>query len=144
MLPETTEPSKKCSVCKIVKTLSHFYPRRTRNQQYQSECRECCRIRRSKWWKSDIGKYSSANTKLKLRFGITTIEYQELLEKQDFRCLICGATSSCQGHKLAVDYDHKTGKIRGLLCKGCNVGLGNFKDSEILLNNAIVYLRARR
>jgi len=134
---------KHCSVCHIVKPVTEFYPRRTRKTGHQSECRECCRIRRAKWWKSDLGKHSSANSKLKSRFGITTTEYQTLLERQDFRCLICGDTESYQGHKLAVDHSHKTGKIRGLLCKGCNMGLGNFKDSEILLNNAIVYLRSR-
>ena len=43
--------------------------------------------------------------------------------------------------RLAVDHDHKTGKIRGLLCISCNVGLGHFQDDVELLRSAILYLQ---
>ena len=51
-------------------------------------------------------------------------------------CAICSI-----GGKLHVDHDHATGKIRGLLCRGCNMGLGNFRDSTVYLNRAIEYLK---
>lgn len=132
---------KLCSVCKQTKDLGAFYSRLDRFQQFQSECKECCRIRRAKWWKSESGKLSSRNSKLKARFGITLQQYNQLLENQNFKCLICTATESVLGHSLAVDHCHTTGKIRGLLCKSCNIGIGNLKDNIQNLQNAIKYLK---
>jgi hypothetical protein len=51
-------------------------------------------------------------------------------------CEICGKESS----KLAVDHDHSSGEFRGLLCHGCNTGLGKFRDSPEMLQTAIDYL----
>lgn len=50
-------------------------------------------------------------------------------------CMICNSTLN-----LVVDHDHKTKKIRGILCHHCNVGLGFFRDNEEFLSNAIKYL----
>jgi len=74
--------------------------------------------------------------------GITPDDYKKMLEGQNGKCAICGAIEShSKGHRLAVDHDHETGKIRGLLCHNCNVGLGNFKDSPDLIRSAIEYLK---
>lgn len=134
--------SKICSVCKVDKADADYYSRKTRFNQLQSECKDCCRVRRSNWWKSESGKLSSQNSKLKKRFGITVEQYNLLLQNQNGECLICKATESTNGHRLAVDHCHTTGKIRGLLCKSCNVALGNFKDNIVSLKNAISYLEA--
>lgn len=61
---------------------------------------------------------------------------------QDGKCLICSDEVSYMNHRLAVDHDHKTGKIRGLLCKGCNVGIGNLKDNAQLCRRAAEYLES--
>jgi hypothetical protein len=66
-----------------------------------------------------------------------------LREAQDGKCAICGVHEAYAPRKrLAVDHDHRTGAIRGLLCGNCNVGLGQFKDSPELLAAAIRYLEA--
>lgn len=62
-----------------------------------------------------------------------------LYVKQDARCAICSA--EFPHSELLVDHDHGTGLVRGLLCRNCNIGLGNFLDSEHLLLKAIEYLR---
>lgn len=71
-------------------------------------------------------------------------KHQNLLIAQDNKCAICGGiggTGLTNGLRLHVDHDHKTDKIRGLLCGSCNVGLGHFKDDTTLLQTAIEYLR---
>jgi hypothetical protein len=65
----------------------------------------------------------------------------ELRKEQDGRCAICGVLEEDAARgRLAVDHDHETNAIRGLLCNNCNVGLGHFKDNEKLLLAAIEYL----
>ena len=59
--------------------------------------------------------------------------------KQEGRCAICGEEPSTK-RGLAIDHCHITGKVRGLLCHGCNIGIGSMKDSAVLLLKAIRYL----
>jgi hypothetical protein len=127
-----------CYACKIEKPVSNFY--KSNVNYYQKECKDCCRIRKNKWHQSESGKLSSANTKLKRRFGITLEQFNEMYISQNGKCLICDATESALGHRLAVDHCHITGKIRGLLCKSCNVGIGHLNDSIETLKRAIKYL----
>lgn len=85
-------------------------------------------------------------THLKKLYGITLEEYERMHEAQGGVCAICKC-AELKKHKitgevmmLAVDHDHTTGKIRGLLCSQCNHGLGNFRDSRSLLQAASAYL----
>lgn len=84
---------------------------------------------------------------LRLNYGMTTTDYDHLHRKQGGVCAICGQpprNTSKKTKRLHVDHDHKTGKVRGLLCDGCNRGLGGFRDSVGTLSNAIEYLRLFR
>jgi hypothetical protein len=80
------------------------------------------------------------------RHGITPEDFQALLEAQGHHCAICGEANQVhdlnqlRSRQLNVDHDHNTGKIRGLLCHHCNVGLGHFKDNADLLRKALAYL----
>jgi len=75
---------------------------------------------------------------LKKKFKLTLDEYQVLLNSQNNVCAICGNICT---RSLAVDHNHNTGKVRGLLCNNCNRGLGHFKDNLENLKQAIVYLK---
>lgn len=77
------------------------------------------------------------------RYGITVQRYDELLTEQGGGCAVCGVTEQGNGRLLAVDHDHDTGAVRGLLCGPCNAGVGMFQDSPALLAAAITYLRTR-
>jgi Recombination endonuclease VII len=77
--------------------------------------------------------------KFKTLFGITPEEYDELLRSQSGVCAICGG-EDVNGRNLSVDHDHASGKIRGLLCYGCNVSLGFFKDNAAVLRKAAAYI----
>jgi len=79
--------------------------------------------------------------KLMSKYGITEDDYIEMLEQQDFRCLICGTEADQQNRALAVDHCHETGVVRGLLCQKCNIGIGHFNDDIQLLAKAIQYLQ---
>lgn len=81
------------------------------------------------------------NTYLQTNYGITLEDYNFLLEKQNEKCKICN--NECPtGKSLAVDHNHKTGKVRGLLCKNCNIGLGMFFDNLDFLESAVLYLKS--
>lgn len=77
--------------------------------------------------------------KMKQCWGLTLEEYKELLNLQGNRCAICG-TQDFGSRNAPIDHDHKTGKIRGILCQKCNRGLGLFLDNTEILKNAIRYL----
>ena len=72
-----------------------------------------------------------------------TIEvYDALIKKQNGKCLICKQTPKpdSMGRQFSVDHDHKTGKVRGILCAHCNSLLGHAFDNPEILKSAIKYL----
>ncbi len=71
------------------------------------------------------------------QYGLTKDEYEERLNRQGGVCAICKEKSK---GNLAVDHDHKTGKIRGLLCKLCNSALGFLRDDYELVQAAEAYM----
>jgi hypothetical protein len=75
----------------------------------------------------------------KYGLDLTIAQYNKMLIEQEGRCSICGGNRAKR--KLAVDHDHKTGKIRGLICGVCNTLLGMADDDTELLQSAIEYLR---
>ncbi len=70
--------------------------------------------------------------------GLTLADYAQMLEDQDGRCKICGKEPGTK--VLVVDHNHQTGKIRGLLCRRCNMGLGHFEDDLATILKAAAYL----
>jgi hypothetical protein len=77
----------------------------------------------------------------KVAYGITVEEYDEMLVTQGGKCAICSADEPGGPGRWHVDHDHKTSKVRGLLCARCNRALGGFKDDPVILQSAIDYLR---
>jgi hypothetical protein len=73
---------------------------------------------------------------LKKNYGITPEQFDTMLLQQGGACAICRETIA----KPHVDHDHKTGRVRGILCANCNVGLGMFGDDVKSLRSAIAYL----
>lgn len=86
---------------------------------------------------------------LKARYGITMHEYDALLKRQDNKCAVCfkAETSKHQNGKikrLAVDHDHKTGKVRGLLCKACNQSLGLISENIDTALGLVEYIQLHK
>lgn len=86
---------------------------------------------------ADNAREYQRNYKLIAKYDLTVDEYQTIFELQSGKCAICKQASN---KVLVVDHDHETGKVRALLCGTCNSGLGMFKDSPELLDQAARYL----
>lgn len=112
-----------CAGCQTYMPLDHFGAN-------QTQCRGCMNAK------------AHAKT-LEKTYGIDTAEYDRLLAVQGGKCAICGRKPTGR-MRLAVDHDHKTGAVRGLLCSGdpsCNHSLlGGAHDDPRMLWNAYVYL----
>lgn len=72
--------------------------------------------------------------------GCTAEQYNAMLEEQGGKCAICGN----EDDNLCADHDHVTGVVRGLLCKKCNWGLGQFADNTNIMLLAIEYLERNK
>ena len=123
--------TKYCSLCNTNKSIEEFEIHKSTKDGRRYCCRDC---------KKEVAKkYRNPKKARELQFrkkyNITLDERNKLSKKQNGKCVICGSDEP-----LVIDHDHETGKIRGLLCNLCNVGLGSFKDNIDSLNNAIRYL----
>ena len=102
-----------------------------------------CRSAENKMYHHKRGKEVNGmryfRNKLKREFDITVEDYEALMVKQNNVCAICEEPDP-QGQRLAVDHNHKTGKVRGLLCGRCNKALGSFKEDPEIIEAAIAYL----
>lgn len=140
-----------CKDCKKLLPISDFSYRDAKHRYRRSWCKECSAIRRQKQ-RIKRKKINPEKEKLKYRkfhlktnFNLTLDDYDKLFQQQNGICAVCKnpeiAKNQFGNKRLAVDHNHLTGKIRGLLCSKCNGGLGNFDDNIDLLLNAIEYLR---
>ena len=77
------------------------------------------------------------------RYGISPEQYIELYKAQGGKCKICGYEAK-EDEYLHIDHSKNTGEIRGLLCRQCNLGLGNFKDNPENLIKAAKYVEENR
>ena len=130
--------TRKCCTCKEVKKVSQFYADHAEGG-YQRRCRDCSteRVRVYERKQPSLPPMASRNKHLGRRYGVDHVRYVEKLVEQGGKCAICLGTEPGKG----FDYDHVTGKIRGLLCARCNQALGLFKDDLGILKRALVYLQ---
>lgn len=124
-----------CRKCNVNKPLSEFY-----NNEHSKRCKECERERKKLERQKRSHHRTDKNKRLKKQYGISIEQYEEILVNQNNLCSICKEEDVSKYKTLNVDHCHKTGQIRGLLCQGCNLGLGHFKDNIKILEQAIKYL----
>jgi hypothetical protein len=119
--------------------LRTFEQRRERKRQYLSvpENREKSKVYAREFYKKNPHRQ---RIRILAQYGLTEEGFDELLKSQNGVCAICGKSRSEIKSNLVVDHDHKTGKVRGLLCVQCNTSLGNLKDNTDLLKKAAEYL----
>jgi hypothetical protein len=115
------------------------------------ECKKCHRNRAERFYTSSRGKTCSdcrkagaSRTRHELRvqstYGLGPGEYEQLFQAQGGKCAICGGS---RRYRLAVDHDHKTNLVRGLLCRMCNGRLLTAaRDKPDVLRSAADYLES--
>ena len=135
--------TKRCHICKIDKPVRSFYTDRRNSKvaNYQGGCKKCRQhiiYKKDKELRLEMWKLYSRRANKKRR-GLTLEQFDLLLEKQNGLCAICGLPEidkNQHGIKdLAIDHNHQTNKVRGLLCVKCNRALGLFNvDNFGILN----------
>lgn len=87
-------------------------------------------------------KERERNRRFQKLYGITVAQRDEIIRQQDGKCAICADLLALQRgtNGANVDHDHRTGRMRGILCAPCNRSLGQFKDSVHILASALKYL----
>jgi hypothetical protein len=133
--------AKTCSQCGGLKPHTEFHAHKRSKDRLRANCKSCVQAKQAARYRRDPSYQQ--NYLLQKNYGITLEGYDRLLEGQDNGCAICGKTPEENGQRLAVDHNHDTGKVRGLLCGQCNTGIGNLGDSPARLRLAIRYLEQR-
>lgn len=148
MLMNKEKQTKICAKCRQEKQPNDFGVSRLAKDGLTHNCKKCvsyystlpnAREYQKNQRNKEYNKQRSKKYLLKKKFNITLEEYTVILENQKHVCIICGK-KNMNGKMLAVDHNHETLKVRGLLCSKCNIGLGQFNDDIDTLTKAISYL----
>ena len=133
--------TKLCSKCQLLKVPQDF----RKGSSWCRACRNLKSLSRNMYrYHTDL-EYRKLRTeslvhyRRTLKYGITKDQYFAMVKAQNNVCKICGGVNA-DGKSLCVDHCHTTNKIRGLLCKSCNSGLGHFRDNTEFLDKAKQYL----
>ena len=150
---------KVCSKCRINKPFSEYFKDNIRKIGIRCKCKVCCKADTMEWrgrHNSDYNSYMAMwraknpgrtyATHIKRRYGFAKSDYEAMLLEQQNQCKICGklGNPSKAREKLFVDHCHKTKKVRGLLCRGCNSAIGHMNDNVDWLYKAISYLKSHQ
>lgn len=139
--------TKTCTKCEETKPVSEFSQRGmgAYGPLLRSSCKACNSERAKQWHADNPGRAVSNKRKQLLweLYRLTPQDYFRILDAQGGVCAICGkppGAAHARDMRLAVDHDHETGSVRGLLCQSCNRAIGLLGDNPVLMRRAISYL----
>lgn len=146
---------KVCNTCRVQKPLDDFQPHVRGAQGRRGQCRVCRNIYDAEWRANNVEarraagrryvakhreKHRGASRQYKTSFAPE--EFKAALAAQEGCCAICHCDlDGLVSKHVHADHDHYTGRPRGVLCRSCNLGLGFYNDSILLLEQAIEYLK---
>ena len=133
---EVPDGQRWCPDCKTIKPLTDFPRNKSGTRGYGGYCKPCHNAKGKATYQRLYG--STREYHLRRRYGITGADVDAMVAAQGGSCAVC------DGKPEHVDHDHKTGKVRGLLCFNCNQALGNVRDDPAVLQGLIDYLRRHR
>jgi len=141
-----------CVLCEKEQNRMYYHKYKHTEKYKQQKKRDGIRNRENGYYKLRY-KIWSRNYKLKKNFGITELDYKKMLSEQKGVCAICNRPETryvnCSDkvrriRPLSVDHNHKTGKVRALLCDKCNNGIAHFDENVEFLANAISYIEKHK
>lgn len=135
-----------CKVCGEAKPLSEYYKVKKDGKFYHGKCKTCYVALQQQKYTKEKGR----DANLRHKYGITTEQYNFMLQAQGGVCAICktdepGGRRSGRGgsaEHFFVDHNHTTGEVRGLLCNSCNRVIGLVKEDVDTLKCMKEYLDA--
>jgi hypothetical protein len=140
---ENNSTHKVCPKCGGKKERSEFHKDKNRNDGLAGFCKECLVAKNKKWRENNPERMKEHMAtriwyKRKISYGLSKEDFFKMLQAQDNKCAICkmGINESCH-----VDHCHDTNIVRGLLCGGCNTGIGMLQDNPDILEEAARYMR---
>ena len=132
-----------CSGCAKELPFANFSKNSRRQSGLNTYCRQCI----SAYHKPRYDPKARKKKQILADYGLSYDHYLKILESQNGKCAICqspiqpfGTPIKSKMDGACVDHCHKTGKVRGLLFRNCNTGLGAFKDDKRIMRKAIRYL----
>jgi hypothetical protein len=137
---------KTCNICGETKPLDKFSVLARGSMGRHPACKPCHNLQAKDYYMAKRDEILEIKREWRRRtgadrrysYGLDPEQYEAMVIMQDGRCAICERLP--EDAVLRVDHDHSSGKIRGLLCRHCNLALGNMKDDITLLRKAIAYL----
>ncbi len=143
-----------CATCKENKDNNCFNKDKRHVNGLRSSCKLCESSYNKRWRKSNIDRERHNHKRylarhpnyfkdyhIKAKFGVTRDEFNEMLSRQGGCCAICMVNKPGGSGNWHVDHNHKTKKVRGLLCHNCNRGIGYLRDEIEVLQLAVEYLK---
>lgn len=126
-----------CSACyrRALRGLPICHPERRASSRDRAYCVECYRVEVTAPKKAEQQRAA----RWRRLYGITPEQYEELLDRQGSVCAICRQPP--RRGRLHVDHDHRSGRVRGLLCHLCNRAIGALRDDPQLADGVALYLR---
>lgn len=144
-------PPEKAALLRLAKSeyrKAHIAERKAWIERNRESIREYDRAHYAKMTPASRASYLLYHREKHVRrkYRLTLLAVDRLLKEQSCKCAICGAAFKFENDAsdYHVDHDHKTRKVRGLLCFHCNAGIGHFDDSPSQMKSAISYLEATR
>lgn len=137
---QSIDDLKYCYSCEQDLPIKDFWADSSRPDGKCHKCKNCMRQRNTNYRKSNPEKFAAYQLKNACKkHGIKVSDFEWLKKRQKNLCAIC-QRPQIRGKRLAIDHCHRTGRVRGLLCDGCNGGLGLFGDDPERLQAAIEYI----
>jgi hypothetical protein len=143
---------RRCKICGQAKTLDKFEdgawnPSNKNADVWVRACLACKELNKyvALPGSANLERLRNKGRDVERTYGISLKDYENLYIRQNGMCAICHHPEPVKSRLfLSVDHDHKTGRVRGLLCSKCNMALGLFEDKTDRLRSAAIYLKDNR